>query len=874
MRVPLRWLREVVDVAPGATGADVAATLVRVGLEEEAVHGGPGGDLTGPLVVGRVLSAEPEPQKNGKTIRWCSVDVGEAEPRGIVCGAANITAGALVVVALPGAVLPGPFPIAARTTYGHVSDGMVASAREIGLGDEHEGIVVLPELLGADAAAGLVPGQDAAALLGLDEEVVEVNVTPDRGYCFSVRGLGREYAHGARLDVATAYRDPAAVPVPAPTAGGGWPVQLADSAAGAPLGLAPGCTRFTTRVVRGIDATAPSPFWLRRRLQQAGMRPISLAVDVTNYVMLATGQPLHAYDASALRGAVVVRRAAPGERLRTLDGADRALHPEDLLITDSPGGVAGQRPIGLAGVMGGAETEVGAATTDVVVESARFDPVSVARTARRHKLASEASRRYERGVDPQLAPAAAELAVRLLVEHGGGVADPGAGEVGHAAPSAEVARIVLPEALVAAVVGVDVPREGVVELLEQVGCAVAPDERRGLAAGAPPALAVLPPTWRPDLVQPVDLVEEVARLHGYEHIPSQLPLAPVGAGLTRAQRARRDVARALAASGFVEVLTHPFVAPGRADELALPPGDPRRVALALANPLSDEQPLLRTSLLATLVDAVRRNLARGGDPALGGSAALFEVGRVTLPPPHLPPAPALGVAGRPGEAELAALEAAVPPQPVHVAAVVTGRREPAGWWGPGRAADAADAVAAARLVGDVVGVALRVQQGERAPWHPGRCAALLLPGGAVVGHAGELHPAVCAALELPARAVAFELDLDAVVDAAPGPRRARALSGYPVAKEDLALVVPAEVPAEQVRTALRAGLEGAGLGDLVEDVRLFDVYTGAQVPAGHRSLAFALRLRAPDRTLTAAETAAVREAALGGAASVGAVLRS
>jgi phenylalanyl-tRNA synthetase beta chain len=868
MRVPLGWLREVVDVEPGATGEDVAATLVRVGLEEEALHGG---DLTGPLVVGRVLSAEPEPQKNGKTIRWCSIDVGEEQPRGVVCGAANIAAGALVVVALPGAVLPGPFPIAARKTYGHVSDGMVASARELGLGDDHEGIIVLHELLGA-AADELVAGQDALALLGLDEQVVEVNVTPDRGYCFSVRGLGREYAHGARLDVAAAYRDPAAVPVPAATPDGGWPVRLADDA---PLGLAPGCTRFATRVVRGLDPAAPSPFWLRRRLQQAGMRPISLAVDVTNHVMLATGQPLHAYDAAALQGPLVVRRAAPGERLRTLDGADRALHPEDLLITDSPGGRAGARAIGLAGTMGGAETEVGPTTTAVVIEAARFDPVSVARTARRHRLPSEASRRFERGVDPELAPAAAELAVRLLVEHGGGVAEPAAGDVVMAHRSAEAARILLPAGLVADVVGVEVPRATTAELLEQVGCAVADD-------GAGGDLEVVPPTWRPDLAQAVDLVEEVARLHGYEHIPSVLPLAPVGAGPTDQQRARRSVARALAAAGCVEVLSYPFTSAERADQLGLPPDDPRRVALRLANPLSEEQPLLRTSLLATLVDAVRRNLGRGGDAVLGGSLAVFEVGRVTLPGGPLPPAPDLGVDGRPGDDELAALEAAVPEQPVHLAAVLTGHREPAGWWGPGRAADHTDALELGLLAAEVLGVALEVRQAERAPWHPGRCAALVLPGtGAdegdgerVVGHAGELHPAVTAALELPARAVAVELDLDALVAAAPGAARARPVPTYPVAKEDLALVAPAQVPAEDLRRALLAGVRAAGLGALVEDVRLFDVYTGAQVPPGHRSLAFALRLRAPDRTLTAAETAAVREAALAGAASLGAVLRS
>jgi len=859
MRVPLSWLREHVDVPAGTTGEQVAAALVRVGLEEEGLHGG---DVTGPVVVARVLSAEPEPQKNGKTINWCSVDTGEDEPRGIVCGASNFAAGDLVVAALPGSVLPGPFPIAARKTYGHVSDGMLASARELGLGDDHDGIIVLDRLLGA-SAAGAAPGDDALALLGLAEEVVEVNITPDRGYCFSVRGLAREYAHGARLDVATAFRDPAALDVPGESVadGHGHPVVLAD---GAPIGGRPGCTRMVTRVVRGIDPTAPSPWWLRRRLQQAGMRPISLAVDVTNYVMLAVGQPLHAYDLAAVDGPLTVRRARAGERLRTLDGTERTLHPEDLLIADGPDGA---RAIGLAGVMGGAATEVGATTRDVVVESARFDPVSVARTARRHKLPSEASRRFERAVDPQLQAAAAELAVGLLVAHGGGAADDGATDV-TAGDDQRPAPLHLDADLPARVVGLDLPVETTTALLQQVGCSVRADvDPEGGEGGA---LVVTPPSWRPDLVQPVDLVEEVARLHGYEHIPSVLPRAGSGRGLTRGQRGRRLVARALAAEGLVEVLSYPFVGPERADQFGVPADDARRRALRVANPLSDEQPLLRTSLLASLVDVARRNASRGA-----GDLALFEVGRVTRPVEGAPPAPLLGVERRPTEAELAAIEAAVPPQPVRLAGLLCGRRELAGWWGPGRAADHTDAVAAALRAAEVLGVELVVRSDVHTPWHPGRCAALTLADGTLVGHAGELHPAVVAALELPARAVAFEVDLDVLVAAAPEVVPAPRLSSFPLAKEDLALVVDASVTAEDVRQALLAGVAGAGLGDLVEDVRLFDVYTGAQVPEGSRSLAFALRLRAPDRTLTAADATAVRDAALAGATRrTGAVLRS
>jgi len=871
MRVPVSWLAEVTDVEPGATAEDVAAVLVRVGLEEEGITGG---DVAGPVVVGRVLSAEPEPQRNGKTISWCSVDVGEAEPRGIVCGARNFGVGDLVVVSLPGAVLPGGFAIAARKTYGHVSDGMICSSAELGLGQDADGIVVLPELLG-DAADGARPGDDATALLGLEDRVVEVNVTPDRGYCLSVRGLGREHAHGRGLDVAAAFRDPLAG-VEAPAAGGGREVVLADER---PLEGRPGARRLTARVVRGVDPARPAPWWLRRRLVQAGLRPVSLAVDVTNYVMLLVGQPLHAYDADRLDGAITVRRAREGERLTTLDGVDRALHPEDLVIADGPGGA---RAVGLAGVMGGASTEVTSSTRDVVLEAAVFDPVSVARTARRHRLPSEASRRFERGVDDAMTAAASQLAVDLLVAHGGGTAEEGLTDVG--AP-AEPPTIALPVGEAARLVGVDYAPERVRSLLEQVGCAVtggpgAADPASGTgAAGSPGAAGVwcaVPPSWRPDLLQPADLVEEVARLDGYDRIPSVLPRALPGTaggagagGLPPRRRAVRSLARALAEAGLVEVASYPFVAPERADALGLAEGDDRRRALRVANPLREEEPLLRTSLLATLVDVLRRNVGRGAEDVL-----LFELGSVVLPEAGRSPAPRPGTASRPSAQEEAAVRASVPHQPLHVAALLSGARLPRGWEGRGRAADARDAVEIALLVGEVLGVPLEaVADPDRAPFHPGRCVVLRLgdgpSAGAVVGHAGELAPRAVAALELPARTVALELDLEVLLGDLPGPPRAAPVSPYPVVKQDVALVVDADLPVAEVEDALRRGA-----GPLLEDLRLVDVYSGEQVGEGRRSLAFSLRLRAPDRTLTGPEAAQVREAAVAAAAqATGAALR-
>ena len=837
MRAPLRWLREHTDLSADVSAEQVAAALVRVGLEEEGLHRA---DVTGPIVVGQVLSALPEPQKNGKTISWCQVDVG-TEVKGIVCGAHNVAAGDQVAVALPGAVLPGGFEIAARRTYGHVSDGMICSARELGLGEDHEGIIVLARL-------GLVarPGDDAAELLGLGEATVEVNVTPDRGYCFSLRGIAREYA----LSTGGSFTDPVGpdLPVPPPD-DAGHPVRLADEA---PVRGRQGCDRYVARTVRGVDASATTPYWMQRVLQQCGMRSISLAVDVTNYVMLATGQPLHAFDLDRLAGPVVVRRARDGERLTTLDGVDRALHAEDLLITDeAPDGTS--RVLAIAGVMGGASSEVTPATTNLLVESAHFDAVTVARSARRHKLSTEAGRRYERGVDTDLADRAAELAVRLLVEHGGGRPGDGVTDVDERV-AAQPIRMAAD--LPARLVGVDYTAAQVDDALRAVGCDVVRD-------GA--ELVVTAASWRPDLVEGADLVEEVARVVGYDTIGSVLPVAPSGRGLTRGQHLRRSAARALAEHGLVEVLSYPFVAPSRHDDLGLPVDDPRRTALRLVNPISDEQPLLRTSLLATLVDVARRNLSRGVR-----DLALFEIGRVYRPAGDLAAVAALPRAVRPSDAELAALEAGVPPQPRRVAVLLAGQRERAGWWGPGRAVDWTDAVGAAQALAQALGVRLGVEADDHAPWHPGRCARLTLPDGTLAGHAGELHPRVVATLELPARTCVAELDLDALVAAAPAQVPAASLSTHPVALRDVALVVDDAVPAVRVEAALRDGG-----GPLLESVRLFDEYVGEQVGPGRRSLAYRLTLRADDRTLTGEEADAARDQAVAAAsADTGAQLRT
>ncbi|MGN6302549.1 MAG: phenylalanine--tRNA ligase subunit beta [Angustibacter sp.] len=842
MRAPLSWLREHTDLPAGTTPQQVLDVLWRVGLEEEAVHGG---DLTGPVVVARVLSADPEPQKNGKTIHWCQVQVGPGpdDVRGIVCGASHFGAGDAVVVALPGAVLPGGFAISARKTYGHVSDGMICSERELGLGDDHAGIIVLERPGPGDAE----PGTDAIALLGLDDVAIEVNVNPDRGYCFSLRGIAREYA----LATGGRFVDPADVEVPAAD-GQGFPVRLADDA---PVRGRAGCDRYVARVVRGFDPGAATPDWMRKVLTLCGMRPISLAVDVTNYVMLATGQPLHAFDLDRLGERIVVRRARAGERLTTLDDVDRELHPEDLLITDEAADGT-SRVLALAGVMGGASSEVTPATANLLVESAHFDPVTVARTARRHKLGTEAARRYERGVDTDLADRAAELAVRLLVEHGGGTPDPSSTDVDERVPREPV---VMRRDLPARLAGVDYTDAQVRDALEAVGCSVTDDPND------PERLVVTPPSWRPDLLEGADLVEEVARVHGYDTIPVVLPAAPAGRGLTREQRLRRSAARALAEQGLVEVLTYPFMAGERLDQLALPDDDPRRTALRLANPLSEQTPLLRTSVLATLPDAVHRNLSRGTR-----DVAVFEIGRVFRPVGAPTQAPRPGGGRRPDDAVLDELAAGVPAQPLRAGVLLAGQRELPGWWGPGRAADWTDAVAVVQSLASSLGLPpLVVTSDQHAPWHPGRCARLALADGTLVGHAGELAPAVVAALDLPERACAAEVDLDVLRAAVPEIVPAVPVPTHPVALRDVALVVDADVAAADVERALR---EGGGA--LLEQVRLFDEYRGEQVGEGKRSLAYRLVLRAPDRTLTGDEATCARDAAVAAAAQrTGAVLR-
>lgn len=837
MRVPVEWLRSLVEIPASVTTEEIADRLTMYDLKLEEIVGG---GITGPLTVGRVLALQPEEQRNGKTINWCRVDVGaernepsvpdapgdDVPSRGIVCGAHNFGVGDLVVVSLPGTYLPElGFEIGSRKTYGHVSDGMICSTRELGLPEDESseaGILVLEP-------GSAEPGDDAVALLGLGDQTLDLEVNPDRAYALSLRGVARDAA--IAFDVP--FTDPADRPVP--TSGDvAHPVRVEDPV---------GCPVFAALVVSGVDPTAPTPAWMARRITDAGMRSISLTVDVSNYVMLELGQPNHCYDLDRVQGEVVVRRAQPGERLTTLDDVERGLTADDLVIADDSG------PIGLAGVMGGAATEISGTSTTVLVEAAYWDPVTIFRAVKRHRLPSEAAKRYERGVDPELALVGAARVAELLVEHGGGTLEPGVTLVGEAPTRSAVT---VPVDLPARISGVPITPEEAQRTFERNGCTV---ERDG------DTFRVTPPSWRFDLADPYDFVEEALRTAGYDQVPSVLPTPAGGRGLTRHQELRRRVGHVLAGAGLVEVTTLPFAGPADLDRLGLPADDERRRQVLLANPLSSEEPGLTTTLLVGLLRAASLNVGRGHE-----SVQVSEVARVFLAREGAAGAPIYGTDRRPTVEEVAALDAALPDQPFHAGWVLVGERQRSGWAGPGRPVAWSDAVAVARRLADVLHVHLAVEQAAVAPFHQGRCAALVLDG-RVVGHAGELHPTVLRDHGLPPRSVAGELDLDALLAASPavGPRPD--FSAFPVAKEDLAFVVDASVTAESLRSAL------ASAHEVVESVRLFDVYTGAPVPEGQKSLAFAVRLRAPDRTLKDTEIAEARAALVAAGEGLGGVLR-
>jgi phenylalanyl-tRNA synthetase beta chain len=791
MRVPLSWLADHVDVdVPAATLAD---KLTFAGIEIETIHR-VGDDLAG-ILTARVLEVTPHPDADRLVL--VRIDDG-GEERSVVCGARNFAPGDVVPWAAPGAKLPGGVEIGRRKVRGALSDGMLASARELGVFDDHSGILVLPP----DTPVGV----DVVEAVELRDSVLEVKPAPNRGDILSMRGIAREVAlllgkELKPLDLS--------VPEAGPPADGLASVAVED---------VEGCPLYAARVIQGVDAARPSPTWIARRLYLYGQRPLGAVVDVTNYLLLDQGQPLHAFDLDLVPGRrIVVRRAAEGETLRTLDGRDRALTTQDTVIT------SGEQVLALAGIMGGADTEVRPATGNVLLESAHFPPAAVRRTMRRLGMNTEGGQRWARGVDPAGAEPVCDQAAALMAGLAGGAVAAGRLRAGPGVGKREAIR--LDWARSADRLGAPADPEFAAAHLRGFGCRTEVPDRRTVLA--------VPPSWRFDLELWADLEEEVARSWGYDQLPSTLPGA-TGGRLTASQALRRQAREVLAGMGVTEVQTYPFLSQAALDRLGLPAGDPRRQTLRVANPLSEEAPELRTTLLPGLAEVARRNLARGLD-----GVAVHELGVVFLP----------GGSDQGPEREL-------PDEPLTLGVLLAGLAPAGRHDDPRRPFDFADAKGVVEGLVAALGVpAYRV--GYRAegppPYHPGRCAAVLLED-RPVGLCGQLHPRVAAACELPAAAFAVELELAPLLAAVPRMRPAATPSPYPELSFDVAFLVPPGVAAADLEAVLRE----AG-GELLARLTLFDAYQGPPLPPGHRNLAYRVALQAADRTLTDADGAATRD---------------
>jgi phenylalanyl-tRNA synthetase beta chain len=757
----------------GTTPEKVSDAFVRVGFEVEGFTV-TGQDIKGPILIGKVKAIQ-EVTEFKKPIRYVELDCNEKKSRFVICGATNFAQGDLVVVALPGSVLPGGFAISARETYGKTSNGMICSTKELGLSEESDGILTL-----AKGAAKI--GENAFDVLELNDVIFDIAVNPDRGYALSIRGLAREIAGAFNVK----YSDPAFHSKNAKlrakaTAGTIIKAKISDSKDAEVMYL---------RTLANFDPTAQSPLWLRRRIEKCGMRSISLAVDVTNYVMLELGQPLHAFDAGKISGTLKVSRATKATKFVTLDGQERTVTAADLLISDN------KKILALAGTMGGLDSEVTDSTTALAIEAIRFNAVAIAKNARNHKLSTEASRRFERGVDPELAEIASLRAVSLLAELGGAtyVGVSSAGKV----PAKRT--ILLDPLYPSKILGYEITNATVAKQLKGIGCGVVSVGKK---------LKVTVPSWRPDLEAAIDLVEEVARTIGFDSIPSLLPPRPASTGLTQTQARQRKVATLLADLGLYEVQTYPFVS--EATMKVFNYTGERAATYRIANPMADDAPLLRTHLIPGLVQAAERNLGRGAR-----GFGLFEIGsifRKTIPESA---APVISTAIPPSEALIKKLYAGVPPQHQHVGGVLVGAAESESWHGKGRDYDWSDAISFALKIIESAGLTATIVRSDFAPWHPERCAELQVNGKAVA-HAGEIHPRIIAAHGLPARSSAFVVNLSALPET--GVIRARAITAMPVAVQDLALVVDSSVAAGDVMASLQ---EGAG--ELLESIELFDRY--------------------------------------------------
>jgi len=817
MRAPLSWIKEFVDIPASVTPEQISDGLIRVGFEVEEIIK-QGADLTGPLTFAKVLSIE-EITEFKKPIRYVGLDCGEGQTRFVICGATNFVVDDLVVAALPGAVLPGDFKIGARETYGKTSNGMICSARELGISDEHAGIMIFAE-------GEVTVGADAIEALQINDVIFDIAVNPDRGYALSIRGVAREVAGSLNL----AYTDPvnALRSLKFEDTGTGVPAKIADQST---------ASVFYLRTLSNFDPSAKTPMWMRRRIEKMGMRSISLVVDVTNYVMLELGQPLHAFDKSKIKGGLTIKRSGKAQKFVTLDGQERELDPDDLMVCDD------DQPLALAGTMGGLSSEITVTTTEIALEAVRFDPICVAKNSRRHKLSSEASRRLERSVDPSLAEFASARFVQLLTTHSSAqhVATVVDGEPRYAP------IVTIDPQYISKVLGFEISPSKVAEVLRLIGCDV--DEK---------SFAIDPPSWRSDLLTAADFAEEVARMIGYDKIPSVLPPRPLHASLTPNQKRRRAVATMLASRGFAEVQTFPFTNQSTIDSMGFV-GE-RAATYKVANPMSEEFPLMRVHLVPGLIEVAQRNISRGAK-----DFAIFEMGSIFRSSQKLVSAISPELSKRPDQKSIEEIFASVPAQGYHVAGLLVGKTENEDWQGKARSYNWQDAIAYAQDVLALCNLEWSVARSDLAPWHPGRCAELIVNGKAVA-HAGELHPRIIAAYGLPERSVAFAVALSALPDSQLV--RPTTVGTMPAAVQDVALIVDSTVNAADVEAALRTGA-----GDLLESITLFDRYD--KIGDGKVSLAFSMVFRARDRTLTGEEVSAMREAATAVAATkFGAVVRT
>jgi phenylalanyl-tRNA synthetase beta chain len=818
MRVPYSWLREYCD--PGIDARELAERLAMTGTEVERV-GVVGPPAAEGFVVGRVVGRDAHPDADRLSV--CTVDTGDGEPRTIVCGAPNVAAGQTVPVALPGATMPGGTKLGKAKLRGVESHGMILSAAELEIAEESEGILVLED--------GPAPGAPLAEVLPVAEPVLELEVTPNRVDCFGIYGVARE-VHA--ISAAPLAPEPWADDAPAEGEG------VVGDYASVAVEVPELCPRFTARVFTDVTV-GPSPAWLQARLSAAGQRPINNVVDITNYVMLLTAQPLHAFDLDEVPdGALTVRAAAEGEKMRTLDDVERTLDAEAVLVCDSRG------PSGIAGIMGGLASEVSEGTTRVLLEVANWDGTNILRTSRLLGLRSEASSRFEKQLHPALCTRAQRIASRLLVELCAAKLVPGTIDV--AAGIRAAPRIRLRGARVAGLLGMRIGQADQIAYLERLGF--------GVEADGDDLTVEVPPDRHFDVTREIDLIEEVARVHGLdEHLPSTLPgSAGQAGGLRRDQRLRRRAEDALRDLGFDEIVGWSFTDPGEAERLRLPAGDPRAKGVTISNPLSEDQSTMRTTLLGSLLGAAQRNLARDAD-----GVALFESGRVYLPAGGSGAEPLAG--GFEGE------QAAPFAEPQRLGCVAVGPLAPKSWRGGGEAADFFALKGVLEGVASRLGVALAFEPATEPFLHPGRAARILV-GETGAGWIGELNPLVCRAWDLE-EAVAFEVALSPLVDAASaGDETFEDVTTFPAVRQDLAVVVPLDVPAAKVHAAV-----SSGGGELLRSAEVFDLYEGEQLGEDRKSLALRLEFRATDRTLTDEEVAARREAIAAALAGIGGSLR-